>query len=93
MNRNEAVTCSSLPSFSLINWNKNRNIDRLRKEQIIKEAIRRAEDDLDRRRQTEFLLWSQSQYTPTNSHSSQKIILHIWVYIIHSIIAVHAFLV
>ncbi|KAK7573452.1 hypothetical protein V9T40_010643 [Parthenolecanium corni] len=56
---NEAVTCSSLPSFSLINWNKNRNIDRLKKEQIIKEAIRRAEDDLDRRRQTEFLLWSQ----------------------------------
>lgn len=61
MNRNDAVMCSSLPSLSLINWNKNHNVERLKKEQIIKEAIRRAEDDLGRRRQTEFLLWSQSK--------------------------------
>lgn len=61
MDRNEAVMCTSVPSLSLINWNKNHNVERLRKEQIIKEAIRKAEDDLGRRRQTEFLLWSQSK--------------------------------
>jgi hypothetical protein len=36
------------------------DIDRINSEVLVKEAWKKAEDDVSRRKQTEFLLWSKS---------------------------------
>ncbi|XKL69519.1 hypothetical protein PGB90_007288 [Kerria lacca] len=51
--------CHLKKSLSLNSWNKNHKFYRVLNNTIIKDAIRKAEDNLSRRRQTEYLLYSK----------------------------------
>lgn len=57
--REEGISSDSVPAITM---------------DLLKEAIRRAEDDVQRRRQTEYLLWTNSEH-PLTEYLQQLILL------------------
>lgn len=43
-----------------------KDLEQINNENLIKEAWRKAEDDVSRRKQTEFLLWTKSMFINKN---------------------------
>lgn len=74
--RNHPINCDQHPKLNIYQWKENiivddekmttenkteQDIERINNQILVKEAWKKAEDDVSRRKQTEFLLWSKSK--------------------------------
>lgn len=72
--RNHPINCNQHSQLDIYQWKDNSAIgddemtvnkteedfERINKQNLVRDAWRKAEDDVSRRKQTEFLLWSKS---------------------------------
>lgn len=77
--RNHPINCDQHSKLDIFQWKDNsvigddensgnkteQDFERINDLILVKEAWRKAEDDVSRRKQTEFLLWSKSTLIPT----------------------------